>query len=191
MHGLRIQAGVQHHPVAAAAETSTPALQAAAIGLPAPLQAPAQWLIAACPLPAAAAAITTMPAPRAAAIHGLPAPLQAPAQWLIAACPLPAAAAATHGLPAPQAAVFHLLAVHQAAGSKNRRRFCESLPLFISLGDRASCLVAFSVIITRDFNYRHELFKILSAHHHSCVAGRIFDACILSVAFKGQRIDGQ
>ena len=137
MHGLRIQAGVQHHPVAAAAETSTPALQAAAIGPPALLQAPAQWLIAACPLPAAAAAITTMPAPRAAAIHGLPAPLQAPAQWLIAACPLPAAAAAIHGLPAPQAAVFHLLAVHQAAGSKNRRRFCESLPLFISLGDRA------------------------------------------------------
>ena len=164
MHGLRIQAGVQHHPVAAAAETSTPALQAAAIGLPAPLQAPAQWLIAACPLLAAAAAITTMPAPRAAAIHGLP---------------------------APQAAVFHLLAVHQAAGSKNRRRFCESLPLFISLGDRASCLVAFSVIITRDFNYRHELFKILSAHHHSCVAGRVFDACILPGAFKGQRIDGQ
>ncbi len=185
MRGLPIQAGAQHHPAAAAAETITPVRQAAAIGLPAPLQAQAPWLIAACPLPAAAAAITTMPVHQAAATPGQPAPLQAQAPWLIAACPLPAAAAATPGQPAPQAAVSHLLAAHQAAGSKNRRRFCESLPLFNSLGDRASCLVAFSVITIRDFNYCHELFKILSAHHHSCVAARVPGVCVLSVAVQG------
>lgn len=108
MHGLPIQAGAQHRPAAAAAATITPVHQAVAIGQPA-LPAPEQSHIHVRLLQAAAAAATI----------GQPAPPAAAEQLHITVFPPPAAAVAIIGPPALPAAATILLAVHQAAGSKN------------------------------------------------------------------------